>query len=56
VAPSRFAILTRHFLRRFLDNDLISPSGDAHIGLSHVLAAFIVSSLLVVTRVMLRYS
>ena len=56
MAPSRFAILTRHFLRRFLDNDLISPSGDAHIGLSHVLAAFIVSSLLVVTRVMLRYS
>jgi hypothetical protein len=56
VAQSRFAILTRHFLRRFLDNDLISPSGDAHIGLSHVLAAFIVSSLLVVTRVMLRYS
>jgi hypothetical protein len=56
VVQSRFAILTRHFLRRFLDNDLISPSGDAHIGLSHVLAAFIVSSLLVVTRVMLRYS
>lgn len=56
MAQPRFAILTRHFLRRFLDNDLISPSGDAHIGLSHVLAAFIVSSLLVVTRVMLRYS
>ncbi len=56
MAQSRFAILTRHFLRRFLDNDLISPSGDAHIGLSHVLAAFIVSSLLIVTRVMLRYS
>jgi hypothetical protein len=56
VARSRFALLTRHFLRRFLDNDLISPSGDAHIGLSHVIAAFIVSSLLIVTRLMLKYS
>jgi hypothetical protein len=56
VASSRFALLTRHFLRRYLDNDLISPSGDAHIGLSHVIAAFVVSSLLVVTRVMLKYS
>jgi hypothetical protein len=56
VARSRFALLTRHFLRRFLDNDLISPSGDAHIGLSCIIAAFVVSSLLVVTRVMLKYS
>jgi hypothetical protein len=56
VGRSRFALLTRHFLRRFLDNDLISPSGDAHIGLSHVVAAFVVSSLLIVTRLMLKYS
>jgi hypothetical protein len=56
VAPSRFAILTRHFLRRFLDNDLISPSGDAHLGLSQVLAAFVVPGLMIVTTVMLKYS
>jgi hypothetical protein len=56
VAPSRFALLTRHFLRRFLDNDLISPSGDAHVGLSHVLAAFVVPGLMIVITVMLKYS
>jgi hypothetical protein len=56
VAQSRFAILTRHFLRRFLDNDLISPSGDAHVGLSQVLAAFVVPGLMIVATVLVKYA
>ena len=35
----RLALLTRHFLRRYLDNDLVSPGGDSHVGVSHALAA-----------------
>ncbi len=53
---SRAALLTRHFFRRFLENDLISPSGDAHVGLSHVIGAFITPGLLVVVLVMLKYA
>lgn len=53
---SRLALLTRHFLRRYLDNDLISPGGDSHVGISHALAACIVPGLLVVNVVGLKYS
>ena len=56
MAHSRFAILTRHFLRRFLDNDVISPGGDAHVGLSQVLAAFVVPGLMIVATVLVKYS
>ncbi len=54
--PSRLALLTRHFLRRYLDNDLVSPGGDSHVGVSHALAAFIVPSLLIFMLVMLKYA
>jgi hypothetical protein len=53
--PSRLRLLTRHFLRRYLDNDLISPSGDSHVGLSHTIAAFVTPGLLIVVLVMLKY-
>jgi len=53
--PSRFALLTRHFFRRFLDNDLISPNADAHVGLSQALAALLSPGLLVASVVMFKY-
>ena len=46
----------RHFYRRFFDNDLISPGGDAHVGLSHVIGAFLTPGLLVVILVLLKYA
>lgn len=36
--PSRRALLTRHFLTRLVDNDLVSPDADAHKGASVGLA------------------
>jgi hypothetical protein len=54
--PFRIRLLTRHFFRRFFENDLISPSGDAHVGLSHVVGAFFTPGLLVVILVMLKYA
>lgn len=38
-------LLTRHFLRRFLDNDLLSPSGDGHESLTLVFAFLVVAGL-----------
>src|SRR5512143_1727065 len=52
----RFRRLTRHFYRRFFDNDLVSPGGDAHVGLSHVIGAFLTPGLLVVILVLLKYA
>ena len=43
----RDQLLTRHFLQRFLDNDLISPEADRHETLSVVGAALISSGLFV---------
>jgi hypothetical protein len=53
---SRLRLLTRHFFRRFFENDLIAPSGDGHIGLSHLLAAFVTPGFLVVILVLLKYA
>jgi hypothetical protein len=53
---SRFRVLTRHFFRRFFENDLIAPSGDGVVGLSHLLAAFVTPGFLVVILVMLKYA
>jgi hypothetical protein len=36
--PSRSGLLTRHFLTRLIDNDLVSPDADAHKGASVGLA------------------
>jgi hypothetical protein len=54
-SQSRFTLLTRHFFRRFLDNDLISPNGDSHVGLSQALAALLSPSLLVAFVVLFKY-
>ena len=55
-ARGRFRLLTRHFYRRFFENDLISPAGDSHVGLSHVIGAFLTPGLLVVSLVLLKYA
>jgi hypothetical protein len=53
---SRVALLTQHFFRRFLDNDLISPNGDAHVGFSQTVAALLSPSLLVTSMVLFKYA
>jgi hypothetical protein len=47
VADPRVALLTRHFLRRFADNDLISPHADRHEVLTAIVTGFITTSLFV---------
>src|SRR5688572_164164 len=42
---STTALLTRHFLRRFLDNDLISPHVDLHENTTLACAAIVSTSL-----------
>jgi hypothetical protein len=56
VTRSRLRLLTRFFFRRFFENDLIAPSGDGVVGLSHLLAAFVTPGFLVVILVMLKYA
>src|SRR5450759_1030657 len=43
--PSVDRLLTRLFFRRFLESDLLSPSGDSHESLTLGLAALVVSGL-----------
>jgi len=38
-------LLARHFLRRFLDNDLLSPSGDGHESVTLVFALLVMAGL-----------
>src|SRR5512133_452417 len=54
--PRATTLLTRHFFRRFLDNDLISPNGDSHVGISHVVAALVCPGLLVSIGIMFKYA
>lgn len=56
LSSRRFRRLTRHFYRRFFENDLISPAGDAHVGLSHVIGAFLTPGLLVVALAIIKYA
>ncbi len=51
----RDRLLTRHFLQRFLDNDLISPNADRHETLSIVCAALISASLFATVLLSLKY-
>jgi hypothetical protein len=44
---TRVRLLTRHFLRRFADNDLISPHADRHEVLTATVTGFITTSLFV---------
>jgi hypothetical protein len=49
--PETTRLLTRHFFRRFIENDLISPDSDRHQTLA-VVSACIVSFVLVVTMLL----
>lgn len=51
----RDRLLTRHFVQRFLDNDLISPDTDRHEALAAVCAALISTSLFVTVLLSLKY-
>lgn len=55
MGSSRFVILTRHFFRRFLDNDLISPNGDGHVGFTQAVAAVVTPGMLVACVVLFKY-
>jgi hypothetical protein len=45
VTERPFRLLTRHFLRRFLDNDLVSPDADSHANVALFLAFLIAPNL-----------
>lgn len=51
----RDQLLTRHFLQRFLENDLISPDADRHETLAVICAALISASLFVTVLLALKY-
>ena len=51
----RFLLLVRHFLRRLLANDLVSPNADSHASLALVLAFLIVPNLLGSMLLVFRY-
>ncbi|HSL23111.1 MAG TPA: hypothetical protein VK886_16390 [Vicinamibacterales bacterium] len=53
--PSRVGLLSAHFFRRFLDNDLLSPNGDGHEHLAFVLALLAVPGLFLSAMLMVRY-
>ena len=50
-----FRLLVRHFLRRFLDNDLLSPNADSHANLALLLAFLVVPNLLGSMFLIFRY-
>jgi hypothetical protein len=43
--PAASRLLARHFFRRFLENDLLSPSGDAHESVTVALAFLVMAGL-----------
>jgi hypothetical protein len=43
----RERLLTRHFLERFLDNDLVSPDGDRHAAIAMIAGGFLTLGLFV---------
>jgi hypothetical protein len=51
----RERLLTRHFLQRFLDNDLISPHADRHETLAVAAAALVTSGLFVSVLLSMKY-
>src|SRR3954465_10899258 len=51
----RERLLARHFLGRFLDNDLVSPNADRHESVSMVAAALISSGLFLAVMLSLKY-
>ena len=51
----RERLLVRHFLRRFLDNDLISPNADRHVAIVTAVAALIAPALFVTVLLSFKY-
>jgi hypothetical protein len=51
-----FRLLVRHFLRRFLDNDLVSPTTDSHANVALFLALLIAPNLVGSVLLLLVYS
>ena len=49
-------LLTRHFLRRFLDNDLIAPDTDLHTSVAGVVAALLIVSATVALAFYFKYN
>ena len=45
--PRPFELLVRHFFERLFDNELVSRSGDANLGLAHILAVLAVPGLFI---------
>jgi hypothetical protein len=49
-------LLTRHFLRRFLDNDLVAPDTDLHTSVAGVVAALLIVSATVALAFYFKYN
>ncbi len=45
--PRPFALLVRHFFERLFDNELVSRTSDANLGLAHILAVLAVPGLFI---------
>src|SRR5918994_5193909 len=51
----RLRLLTRHFLRRFLDNDLISPHVDLHENVVVILAGIVSTAIFLTFGLSMKY-
>ena len=55
VAAMREQLLTRHFLQRFLENDLVSPDSDRHDVLALVFSILLASTLFITVALSLKF-
>jgi hypothetical protein len=55
-SDGQFHVLTRHFFRQFIDNDLLSPESDQHQGLTLTVAGLLLPGLLVPTLKLFPYT
>ncbi len=51
----QFTILRRHFFREFLDNDLLSPGGDQHMGLLRAITVLVLLGVLLPVLKLFKY-
>ena len=51
----REQLLTRHFLQRFLENDLVSPDSDRHDILALVFSILLASTLFITVALSLKF-
>ncbi len=51
----QFKVLRRHFFREFLDNDLLSPGGDQHMGLLRALTVLVLLGVLLPVLKLFKY-